>query len=484
VNVTTLATTDFTIPTAGSGPNIITPGPDGNLWFTEDIGNGAIGRFDPMTQMFAEFPIQTHMSFPIGIATGPDGNLWFTEDLGNKIGRITTTGTIMEFSIPTQASAPNSIATGPDGNVWFTENSNEANKIGRITPTGSITEFPIPTFNSGPTGIIAGPDGNLWFTESSGNRIGRITPTGTITEFPIPTPNALPTRITLGPDGNLWFNEVSAQNIGEVVFTHAPPTAPDLAVSGTAPASVSVGNHVGYMLTVKNNGTASATGVMLTDTLPAGVSFISASGGVAPVNGVVTFTIGTLAAGSSASFAVIVTPTGAGMLTNAAAASMDQTDPTPADNSITLPTNVIPVSVDGPTVTQVQRFGIHAQPTSLVLTFDEPLDPARAQDVRNYQIVDLAAPHRSIRITVAVYDQATQSVTLSPAQRLNFHHRFLLAVIGTGPNAVADTLGHLLDGAKTGRPGSNFATLVTAANLVRIDPRRSSSHKSSRSGRK
>jgi virginiamycin B lyase len=27
---------------------------------------------------------------PYGIAAGPDGNLWFAEDLGNRIGRITT----------------------------------------------------------------------------------------------------------------------------------------------------------------------------------------------------------------------------------------------------------------------------------------------------------------------------------------------------------------------------------------------------------
>jgi streptogramin lyase len=36
-----------------------------------------------------EFPIPTAGSQPAGIAAGPDGNLWFAEQLGNKIGRIT-----------------------------------------------------------------------------------------------------------------------------------------------------------------------------------------------------------------------------------------------------------------------------------------------------------------------------------------------------------------------------------------------------------
>ncbi len=32
-----------------------------------------------------------------GIAAGPDGNVWFTEGVGNKIGRITPAGDVTEF---------------------------------------------------------------------------------------------------------------------------------------------------------------------------------------------------------------------------------------------------------------------------------------------------------------------------------------------------------------------------------------------------
>jgi hypothetical protein len=38
--------TEFRVPTAASGPLLITPGSDGNLWFTEFIGN-RIGRLPP-----------------------------------------------------------------------------------------------------------------------------------------------------------------------------------------------------------------------------------------------------------------------------------------------------------------------------------------------------------------------------------------------------------------------------------------------------
>ena len=35
-----------------------------------------------------EFPIPPAESDPVGITAGPDGNLWFTEYIGNKIGRL------------------------------------------------------------------------------------------------------------------------------------------------------------------------------------------------------------------------------------------------------------------------------------------------------------------------------------------------------------------------------------------------------------
>ena len=68
-----------------------------------------------------EFPLPNAGSLPNGIAAGPDGNVWFTEYSGNRIGRITPAGVITEFPVPTPASQPNGIIAGPDRNLWFTE---------------------------------------------------------------------------------------------------------------------------------------------------------------------------------------------------------------------------------------------------------------------------------------------------------------------------------------------------------------------------
>jgi hypothetical protein len=129
----------------------------------------------------------------------------------------------------------------------------------------------------------------------------------------------------------------------------------------------------------------------------------------------------------------------------------------------------------------MQRFGFHEQPTTLVLTFDRPLDPARAQNVSSYRIIALRGLRRSIAIKSAVYDAATRTVTVSPARRLNVHFRFRLTVLGTGLTGLADASGVLLDGRSSGDPGSNFVADVTIQDLVRTtsDLRKHSAHTAS-----
>jgi cysteine-rich repeat protein len=219
--------TEFPVPTAASQPRGITAGPDGNLWFTESLGN-KIGR-STTAGVITEFPIPTPNSFPLGITSGPDGNLWFAEGTGNKIGSITTAGVITEYTVPTAASSPRSIVSGPDGRLWFTEGT--ADKIGAVTTLGVFTEYPIPgAAGALARGLAVGPDGNLWFTEEAGGRIGKLTTTGTFTMYTPPTAASGPIDIVAGPDGNLWFAQANAVKIAKVttagVFTEYPvPTA-------------------------------------------------------------------------------------------------------------------------------------------------------------------------------------------------------------------------------------------------------------------
>ena len=269
--------------------------------------------------------------------------------------------------------------------------------------------------------------------------------------------------------------------VGTVGGVTAPP--PDLAVVATAaPGLVLVGQPLAFQVTVINHGAGPATGVILRDLLPAGATFLSASrGGLDPAApGMVVAALGELDPGAAATVMVVVRPT-AGMVLDTAAVAAAQADANPSDNAaFAVATAFAPLvpGGDGPLLMGVQRFGIHTHPTVLVLTFSGPLDPARAQDVNNYRIT--GPDGRSIAVDAAIYDPATLAVTLHPHRQLNAHNSFRLVVVGTGPLGLADTAGRLLDGARTGQPGSDAVTTVDFSNLVVPDPRPARSARPSR----
>jgi virginiamycin B lyase len=208
-----MTVSEFGVPNGGDSGGL-TVGPDGNLWFSQPLHN-KITRATT-APAFTDYTVPTANSGPFAITLGPDKNLWFTESsaTANKIGVVTTAGKFTEYAIPTPSANARAITAGPDGNVWFTEL--DGHKIGRITPTGAITEFAVPSGGS-PGSIVGGPDGNLWFVEPGAvNAIGRITPSGGISEYVLPTVSSDPTGIAVGPDKNLWFTELSANNIGRI----------------------------------------------------------------------------------------------------------------------------------------------------------------------------------------------------------------------------------------------------------------------------
>src|SRR5206468_2163834 len=107
----------------------------------------------------------------------------------------------------------------------------------------------------------------------------------------------------------------------------------DLAVAKSGPAGVLANGSITYTIAVTNNGPSTAASVVVRDTLPAGVTFVSADNGGTQAAGVVTWpTVATLANGASVTHFVTVTAPAAGTLVNVAAATAATTDPTPANN--------------------------------------------------------------------------------------------------------------------------------------------------------
>jgi virginiamycin B lyase len=105
----------------------------GTRLFYTDPGTLSVGRMDQSGGGFVEIAAPAG-STPNYITTGPDGNLWFTDPGNNAIGEfatsITMTTNITEYALPTPGSKPQAIVTGPDGAIWFTEKG--TGKIGRL----------------------------------------------------------------------------------------------------------------------------------------------------------------------------------------------------------------------------------------------------------------------------------------------------------------------------------------------------------------
>jgi uncharacterized repeat protein (TIGR01451 family) len=130
---------------------------------------------------------------------------------------------------------------------------------------------------------------------------------------------------------------------GIIIYTAAiqPSTGADLSLSASAaPEPVGVGSNLVYSLTVSNAGSATATGVIISNQLPAGVTFVSVTGGATPANGVLLVNLGSLAVGATNSVQIVMQPTAAGKLTNLFQVFANQTDPVLANNSATVVSTV------------------------------------------------------------------------------------------------------------------------------------------------
>ncbi len=180
------------------------------------------------------------------------------------------------------------------------------------------------------------------------------------------------------------FDADPSNNVSSVTTTVAP--ACDLAVTVSADNDVAaVGMQLDYTVTLTNNGPSDATGVVLNDTLPAGVTFVSDStdqdATLAVSNGVVSLALDTLAAGDSAILVISVDPTAApgSTLVDSANATGQQVDPNTANNTATLSTPVRGVS-DLAVVSSVQPGSAYiGQPLTYTITVTN-LGPADEPD--------------------------------------------------------------------------------------------------------
>lgn len=121
----------------------------------------------------------------------------------------------------------------------------------------------------------------------------------------------------------------------------APVAVPDLVLTvSAAPSPVVVGEPLTYTYSLRSAG-GDAGGVVLSDTLPAGVTLVSVDDQrCAMTAGALRCALGTLAAGATSTVKVVVRPTSTGTVTNDAAVVSNAADAAPADNEASVDVEV------------------------------------------------------------------------------------------------------------------------------------------------
>jgi uncharacterized repeat protein (TIGR01451 family) len=265
----------------------------------------------------------------------------------------------------------------------------------------TVTVAPSSVFTAGTAIVTAtvsscvGPANGVTVTFSIPGVYGSLNPvTATTNASGIAT-----TTVTAGstPGTTLITGTVEGPRSDDTPFTILPASAPVLTITKTAtPPSgndVQPGSTIVYQLLVSNNGTATATNVVITDALDTDVGFVIGSivpTGNGPVDnggGVITFSVSSLGIGASVTATIQVTVTASvsgAVVTNTATASSDQTGNVGNSNMTIHRVITVPTTPAGPIYLPI-----------VLKNFSGPPPCA------NLQVTDLTVmPGNVIRVTV------------------------------------------------------------------------------------
>ena len=129
---------------------------------------------------------------------------------------------------------------------------------------------------------------------------------------------------------------------------------------------------------------------------------------------------------------------------------------------------------NGPVVTSlIARIG---RASTIVVSFDGPLDQSLAQKASEYQVNALAPGNPEIvtksgrpdRVVAASYNASTMQVTLSLAKPLRAGTFYRVYINGTPGSGLTDTSGTLFDGDNDDTPAGNFYGLIATGSKIRF----------------
>jgi uncharacterized repeat protein (TIGR01451 family) len=213
-------------------------------------------------------------------------------------------------------AAPNPVIVGSNISYTATITNNGPSSASNVVITASLPPGNIATYvsSSASQGSTRQASGTL--TATLGSLAAGASATVTIVVTP-----GVAGAVTLSASASATETDPNPNNnSGSASANAVAPSTPhaDLAVAISASrSSVAQGQNVALNLIVANLGPNDATGVSLYDAIPSGLTFLSTSQGT-QAGGIVTIPVGSLAAGASQQFTIVVQATGNGPLYDAA----------------------------------------------------------------------------------------------------------------------------------------------------------------------
>jgi uncharacterized repeat protein (TIGR01451 family) len=200
--------------------------------------------------------------------------------------------------------------------------------------------------------------------------------------------------------------KVSATNTVSYYYYLETPADLSLSVSA-APQPVAVGSDLVFSITVSNAGPGDASDVIVSNQLPANVSFVSATGGYLPSAGILQVDLGYMTVGATNSFQLVVQPTAAGMLTNRfEALGPDEADPNPANNVV-----AVVSTVTSGTVANVAHLFIRHAGTNVVVAWPTNLTGYTLESTTNFVSPVVWITNTPPPVVVSTNDTVTNGIS-------------------------------------------------------------------------
>jgi LPXTG-site transpeptidase (sortase) family protein len=345
--------------------NNLTPDFGTNVTFTVTATNNGPSN---ATAVQVTDPLPAGLTFvsatpSVGTTYNSGTGLWDIGALGNGssatlaiVAKVNTTAPATNTATKTGEFQPDPNSANDSASATVTPRALADIAITKVvdnaTPDlGSNVTFTITATNNGPnaangvqvtdllpaglTLFSATPAGGTTYNPGTGVwNIGPMANSASATLTIVATVNTTaPVTNTASKTAETEFDPNGANNSFSATVT---PVAADIAITKTVDNSTPNQNtNVTFTVTATNNGPSNATGVVVTDLLPAGLTYVSSTPSVGSYNAVSgAWTIGALANGTNGNLTIVATATGTNTVINTATKTGEvQPDPVAGNNS-------------------------------------------------------------------------------------------------------------------------------------------------------